>query len=190
MAVQQRMSEGAYEQFVLSGLDRLWELHDGRLVEKPGMTWEHNRTVMLLNRLLLLQLNLQQYHVFTEGRVRRSTGTIYIPDLAVVPIAFGHELENRPGVLAIFSDPLPLVVEVWSLSTGDYDVATKVPEYQARGDLEIWRVHPYERTVTTWQRRPDGSYVETVHREGVVRPRSLPGVEVDLAALFDEGDAG
>ena len=41
MAVAQRMSEKAYEEFVLSGVDGLWELHDGRLVEKPGMSWRH-----------------------------------------------------------------------------------------------------------------------------------------------------
>ena len=38
MAVAQRMSEEAYQQFVLSGVEGEWELHDGRLVEKPGMT--------------------------------------------------------------------------------------------------------------------------------------------------------
>ena len=38
MAVAQRMSEAAYQQFVLSGVDGAWELHDGRLVEKPGMS--------------------------------------------------------------------------------------------------------------------------------------------------------
>jgi len=24
--------------------------------------------------------------------------------------------------------------------------------------LEIWRIHPDERTLTSWQRQPDGSY--------------------------------
>jgi len=87
-------------------------------------------------------------------------------------------------VLAIFSDPLPLVVEVWSPSTGDYDVDAKLPVYQQRGDLEIWRIHPYERTLTVWQRQPDGSYVETIHHGGIVTPVGLPGVEIDLDELF------
>ena len=87
---------------------------------------------------------------------------------------------------AIFSDPLPLVVEVWSPSTGDYDVDAKLPVYQQRGDLEIWRIHPYERTLTAWRRQPDGSYQETIHREGMVKPAALPGVAIDLGALFDD----
>jgi Uma2 family endonuclease len=88
-------------------------------------------------------------------------------------------------MLAIFSGPLPLVVEVWSSSTGDYDVDTKVSVYQQRGDLEIWRIHPYERTLTSWQRQPDGSYQETMHRGGSVAPIGLPGVTIDLGTLFD-----
>jgi hypothetical protein len=39
MAVAQRMSEAKYERFVLTGAEGLWELHDGVLVEKPGMSW-------------------------------------------------------------------------------------------------------------------------------------------------------
>jgi Uma2 family endonuclease len=185
MAIESRISEEVYQQIVLTQPDHKWELVEGRLREKPGMTWEHNVIVMLLSHLLLNQLDLGQFVVFSEGRVRRSTGSIYIPDIAVVPTAFGWEFQDRPGVLAIFSQPLPLVIEVWSQSTGDYDVEAKIPEYQRRGDLEIWRIHPYERTLTAWRVQSDGSYVETLYREGVVRPVSLPGIAIDLASLFD-----
>jgi Uma2 family endonuclease len=78
-----------------------------------------------------------------------------------------------------------LVVEVWSRSTGEYDVEEKLAAYQQRGDLEIWRIHPYERTLTAWRRLPDGSYDETIHQEGVVSVAALPGVEINLTALFD-----
>jgi Uma2 family endonuclease len=84
-----------------------------------------------------------------------------------------------------FSGPLPLVVEVWSSSTSDYDGDTKLSDYQQRGDLEIWRIHPYERTLTSWQRQPDGSYQETIHRSGSVTPIGLPGVTIDLKTLWD-----
>jgi hypothetical protein len=89
MAVAQRMSEQAYQEFVLSGAEGAWELHDGRLVEKPG------------------------------------------------------------------------------------------------GDLEIWRIHPYERTLTSWKQQSDGSYQETMHRGGSVAPIGLPGVTIDLDRLWD-----
>jgi Uma2 family endonuclease len=102
----------------------------------------------------------------------------------VIPAAHSEEIRDRP-VLAIFSDPLPLVVDVWSPSTGDYDVDAKVPVYQQRGDLEIWRIHPYERTVTTWVRQADESYLETTYREGIIHPAALPGVTIDLDEFFD-----
>src|SRR5262245_40019388 len=170
MAIESRISEEVYQQIVLAQPDHKWELVEGRLREKPGMTWEHNFIVMLLSHLLLSQLDLGQYVVFSEGRVRRSTGSIYFPDIAVVPTAFGREFQNQPGVLAIFSQPLPLVIEVWSQSTGDYDVEAKIPEYRRRGDLEIWRIHPYDRSLTTWRLQPDGGYAESIQHEGIVQP--------------------
>jgi Uma2 family endonuclease len=59
-----------------------------------------------------------------------------------------------------------------------------VPVYQQRGDLEIWRIHPYERTLTSWIRQADGSYLETTDREGVIHPVALPSVTIDIDELF------
>ena len=185
MAVVQHVSEDAYHEFVLSGVQGSWELHDGRLVEKPGVTWRHGEITILLGHLLLLQLDRDEYRVVSELRVRRPAATVFMPDLMVVPTRYSAEIRDRP-VLAIFSDPLPLVVEVWSPSTGDYDVDAKVPVYQQRGDLEIWRIHPYERTVTAWIRQAAGSYLETTYREGIIRPVALAGVTIDLDELFGD----
>jgi Uma2 family endonuclease len=80
---------------------------------------------------------------------------------------------------------MPLVVEVWSPSTGDYDVEQRLREYQQRGDLEIWRIHPYERTLTSWRHQPDGSYLQLDYRDGIIEPAALPGVAIELARLFD-----
>jgi Uma2 family endonuclease len=87
-------------------------------------------------------------------------------------------------VLEVYDEALPLVVEVRSPSTGTYDVDEKIPEYKRRGDLEIWRVHPFERTMTAWRRQPDGTYTETTYEGGAVQPVALPNVTVDLDALF------
>ena len=116
--------------------------------------------------------------------MRRPEATIFLPDVMVVPTAYGDEIRDDPS-LAIFSEPLPLVVEVWSPSTGDYDVEAKLPVYQQRGDLEIWRIHPYERTLIRWIRQPDGLYQEELLRSGVVSLAALPGVVIDLDELLD-----
>lgn len=185
MAVTQRMSEQEYQEIVLSGLPGNWELHDGRLVEKPGMTFEHGDIAFELAYLLRGQLDRRQFRIaVNDWRVRRPAATAFIPDLVVIPIDYTAEFRGQLGKLAIFSRSLPLVVEVWSPSTGDYDVDAKQPIYQQRGDLEIWRIHPYEQTLTAWQRSPDGSYQETIHGGGTVMPVALPNVEIDLDQLF------
>lgn len=184
MSVAHRISEAEYEQIVLAEPIEKWELVDGRLREKPGMSWDHGEIVGRLNQILRNQLDNRRFRVLSETRVRRSAGTIFVPDLIVVPAEYGRDFAGRPGVLAIISQPLPLVVEVWSLSTGDYGVDTKFPEYQRRGDQEIWRIHPYEKTLTAWRRLPDGTYDEAVYREGAVTPMALPGVAIHLDDLF------
>ena len=189
VAHQKHFSEQAYLELVSREPVETWELHDGQLVEKPGMSWDHDEVVLELSHQLRSQLDRRRYRVRVEGRVRRP-GTIFRPDVFVVPTAYGDEFRGRPGVLAIFSQPLPLVVEIWSRSMGVYGVNAKIPIYQERGDLEIWRIHPYERTLTAWRRQLDGTYEEHLYREGIVRPLSLPNVAIDLGDLFDDDEGG
>ena len=181
-----RISGAEYERLALAEPDRKWELRDGVPREKPGMTFAHNWLGMKLGYMLMSQLDWSLYQVRVDaGRVHRPAATYFIPDVFVLPTAFTTDLRDRADVLEVYDQPLPLVVEVWSRSTGDYDVEEKLAVYQQRGDLEIWRIHPYERTLTAWRRLPDGTYGETVYREGVVHPAVLPGVAIDLATLFD-----
>jgi Uma2 family endonuclease len=185
MTIAQRLTDAEYEQFVFATPGHKWELVEGELREKPGVTWEHGYLIFRIGFLLQLHLDYRRFRIaINDWRVRRSPGTIYIPDLVVVPTNYGREFAGQPGRLAIFSQLLPLVVEVWSRSTGDYDVAAKIPEYQRRGDLEIWRIHPYEQTLTSWRRLADGTYHETVYHEGLVRPDALANITIDLAELF------
>ena len=177
------VSEATYRRLALGNTQL--ELHHGQLREKPGMSVEHNDVWDRLLRQLYRQLDPEEYRLRANfGRLRRSADTYYIPDVMVIPTAMVRALREHPGSLDAYSDPLPLVVEIWSPSTGGYDIRAKLPDYQQRGDLEIWFIHPCERTLTSWCRQPDGTYIETMHRGGTVRPASLLGVTIDLDALF------
>jgi Uma2 family endonuclease len=187
MAVTQtaRMSEQDYREFVLGDGSGRWELVDGLLREKPGMSVMHGDVMEMLAFSLREQLDRDAYRVrLQHARTRVSADTYYVPDIAVVPTSLVRALRENPNSLDAYPDPLPLVVEIWSPSTGDYDISAKLPGYQRRGDLEIWYIHPLQRTLTVWRKRPDGSYVTATHQGGTVHPESLPGVAIELVALF------
>jgi len=181
------ISPETYERVALEDGDEQWELVCGRLRKKPGMTAEHSDTITNLSDALTAQLDRAAYRVHVNlSRLRVADDRFYVPDLVVLPQEYRlRALRERPRQLEVYSEPLPLVVEVWSPSTGAYDVNTKLPEYQRRGDLEIWYIHPYDRTLTAYRRQPDGTYSKTVYREGAVEPVALPGVRIALAALFE-----
>ena len=185
MAVVDRVSEQTYLRVAADHPNRQWELHRGRLREKPGMSVEHGDVMTHLTALLHNQLDRREYRVRAgHARLRRSADTYYVPDVVVIPTALEQALRERPGSLDAYAEPLPLVVEIWFPSTGAYDMNEKLPDYQGRGDREIWLIHPYERTLTAWRRQPDGAYTESIYRSGTVRPESLPGVVIDLDSLF------
>jgi Uma2 family endonuclease len=179
------ISAQTYRRVASEDPDGRWELDRGHLREKPSMSYRHNRVTVHLGGQLLQQLDPDEHEVrINLGHVNRIDETYYIPDVFVLPVSAIGPDHDRPDILEIYDQPLPLVVEVWSPWTGTYDVNAKLPEYRRRGDLEIWRVHPFDRTLTVWRRRPDGGYVETVYDGGHVQPASLPGVTIDLDALW------
>ena len=185
MSIANRIDEQAYLEMAADDDDRFLELWDGVPTAKPGMSWEHNDLSFELGHDLRLQLDPSVYRVrVNSARVRKPTASYFIPDVAVVPIALGRHLQGMPGVLEVYEAPLPLVVEIWSKSTGEYDITTKLAAYRARDDAEIWRLHPYRRTLTRWVRQAGGGYVEEEIRGGLVALAALPDVVVDLDALF------
>src|SRR5579872_5486694 len=154
------VSEATFRKLALEDPSGQWELHCGVLRQKPPMTAEHNGAASVLFGLLFQQLDGRQFKLrLNLGHVRRTEQRYYIPDVFVIPAVAEHS-QRGTGALEVYEQPLPLVVEVWSPSTGDYDVEVKLVEYQRRGDLEIWRIHPYDRTLTSWVRQANGRYSE------------------------------
>jgi Uma2 family endonuclease len=179
------VTEQTFPKLLLEDPGRRWELHGGQLREKPPMSYRHNFAVVYLGGQLLRQLDPAAFQVrINLGHVRRTEQNYFIPDVFVLPVAHIGPDRDRPDMVEIYDRPLPLVVEVWSPSTGEYDVDTKFAEYRKRGDAEIWRLHPFERTLTVWRRRDDGGYDEAVYHGGTVEPIAVPGVTIDLDALF------
>jgi Uma2 family endonuclease len=180
------MSDEAFEQLALDDPDGRWEMYCGVPREKPGMTFEHDEVAQNLGFTLQSRLDRRKYRVRTGmGHVRRPSHSYFIPDVFVISRAAFEPKRGHLDQLEAYTEPLPLVVEVWSRSTGGFDPTDKLAEYQRRGDAEIWLIHPYERTLTAWRRRADGGYDQAVIAEGIIRPVALPGVAIDFAGLFE-----
>jgi Uma2 family endonuclease len=180
------ITEETFERVALEDPDGKWELHCGRLRSKPAMTAKHNQIGRILGFRLQQQLALDAYEVSIDNTwVRISATRTYIPDVAVLPTALVERMkQEQPTHLEVHRDPLPLIVEVWSPSTGKEDLTEKLPGYQGRGDAEIWLIRHQERALIASVREPDGSYSEHVYHGGVIHPRALPNVAIDLDELF------
>ncbi|HLZ72710.1 MAG TPA: Uma2 family endonuclease [Dehalococcoidia bacterium] len=181
------ISAETYERVALEDPHGNWELVCGRLRQKPYMTNAHDHSARLLVNSLSRQLDPAEFVPDQNtAKLRSPSGSYFIPDACVLPAApVRRALAERPRELGVFDDPLPLVVEVWSPSTGGYDLGEKLRGYQERGDREIWLIHPDERTLTAWRKRADGSYGEMVFAgDAIIEPAALAGVRIALAALF------
>lgn len=179
------LTQETFAALVLEDTDGRWEIHRQRLREKPPMTFSHNRFARRLVRELNALLPEEFEVLSNAGHLVLPNGDSYIPDVAVLTPDAAARFERDGRQFERYLDPLPLVVEVWSPSTGSYDVDAKLPGYRARGDAEIWRVHPYDRRVTVWRRRDNGTYDETIYLGGPIEVSSLPGIVVDLDRLFE-----
>ncbi len=184
MSTVTTISEREYQNLALNDPDRSWELWDGVLVEKPPMSRRHDDVAFFLGHLLQSQLDRAEFRVNVNGGKTRYTERNYFePDVIVIPAALVQPFADDPYMFNACAEPLPLVVEIWSPSTGDYDIAAKIPLYRQRGDLEIVFLHPYEHMLTAWRGQLDGSYAEQTYRGGIVSISSLPGVTIELDAL-------
>jgi Uma2 family endonuclease len=188
MVTVKRMSEQEYRDFALNHpRHHHWELWDGVPVEKPLMSVTHGDIASYLGFMLADQLDRTDYRVnINGGKARCSERYYFIPDVIVIPAAFVVPFLNDPNAFGAYAEPLPFVAEVWSHTESPYDFEAKLRGYRERGDLEVWYLHPYERTLTVWRRQADGGDAESVYTSGIVPVVSLPGVGIDFDAFLEE----
>jgi Uma2 family endonuclease len=140
------------------------------------MTTKHADTGRNLVHMLAQQVNWREFSVDKEGpNLRVPNGNYRIPDVCVIPRELIRQRKQTPSPrLEVFDEPMPLVVEVWSPSTGGHDSQKKVQEYQERGDRECWLIHPDQRPRSALRRQPAGPNAATLNTEGFVPVRPCP----------------
>jgi Uma2 family endonuclease len=161
--------------------DERLELIEGEIVVTPSPTPMHqlvvHRLAVLLDRAIVesgLGLVLESpIDVFLAAQ------NVFQPDLIVLLNdrirLFGPDMvENAPS----------LAVEIISPSSSTYDRVTKHNVYARYGVPEYWLVDLEKQTVTIHSDPRDGRYhTETVSSDVAVSA-TIPGLSVDLKALF------
>jgi Uma2 family endonuclease len=129
------MTREEFEQLVLDDPDRPWVIIRGQLREKPAMSIAHNHGSLELYHLLRMELDRNRYLVSVNfARLHNPYDTYVIPDVVVIPVDLTTGFRTRPRSVEIYVDPVPLVAEYLSPSTGKYDVEGKLEAYKERGD--------------------------------------------------------
>jgi Uma2 family endonuclease len=104
--------------------------------------------------------------------------TVVQPDVCVV--CDPAKLDN-PGCLGAPD----LVVEVQSISTGEYDMTEKFYLYEAAGVPEYWVISPYENTMDVFLLQPNGKYDKgTRYTSGALPIQALGGILMALRYIF------
>lgn len=157
--------------------NRNTQLIDGEIVvNEPGL--RHNRIQVALFRLLANWLDTQpgSGEAGIGCNVRIDDHSVFVPDVWFVSET------ARPGRDAKWFDrPPDLVAEVRSPSTWRYDMGVKKAAYFRTGVTELWLLDTETDTVLVFRR--DESF--EVVAGGTLTTPLLPGLAIDVAALFD-----
>jgi Uma2 family endonuclease len=175
-----------YAQLALEDAEGRWELVGGSTRRKPPESFQHGAVIDSLVEQLVPQLSGTMFRMsINHARVMIDPHHILMPDLMVVPRAVSaRAVKERPNALEAYHTSLPLVIDVWSPATAEFNVDARIPEYRRANVEEIWVVHPAARAVTTWVRRASGVYEEVIRAGGILAAARVPDLALDLNVLF------
>ena len=175
-AIEKR--EWTLEEWLNTELEPLYEFEDGRLIPMAAPTKQHQDIVLLMG--------YEMGTVVMGVDVVLSPHRGYIPDLVFVRREREAEVLDPRGKVIGIPD---LVVEV--ISPGGYvrDTVRKLRTYQEAGVPWYWLIDAETLTVQELQLMPEGYLLRTVAGAGeAFRPAALPGFEINLQALLEEGN--
>ncbi|MEO8498599.1 MAG: Uma2 family endonuclease, partial [Planctomycetota bacterium] len=129
--------------------DRLCELEDGVLVEKPMGWYESILAVLVANKIssYLEDHDLGQV-LGAGGSLKILPGIVKIPDVSFISWArFPKERLGRRPIPALIPD---LVVEVLSDTNTKKEMAMKLDRYFKAGVRLVWYIDPESRSATAF----------------------------------------
>ena len=159
--------------------DARLELIEGEIIDMAPIGDPHRGTVALLDELLHEAVG-KRATIICQSSIRLGEYSEPEPDITVLR----RRTDFYRGKTPIEADTL-LLIEV-SDSTWRYDRHKKVPLYARQGIPEVWIVDLPRSTLHFFRGLAGEHYTEesSTKTPGVVTLPGLPGVSVDLSALF------
>jgi Uma2 family endonuclease len=161
--------------------DERLELIEGEIVVAPSPAPMHqlvvHRLAVLLDRAIV-EADL--------GLVLESPLDVYLEDFNVFQpdlIVLLHDRIELFGVAKVESAP-SLAVEIVSPSTGRRDRVAKRDIYARFAVPEYWLIDHEQGTVTVFSDPRDGRYLAETTTNDIAVSVTIPGLTIDLAALF------
>jgi Uma2 family endonuclease len=161
--------------------DERLELIDGELFVTPSPTTIHQRVIRRLHRLFeeaIIEAGVGEFFPAPYD-VKLADGSIVQPDLVAV-------LTERFAVIATDGiEGVPdFIVEVVSPSSKTHDRVRKRELYARHGVSEYWLVDPDARNITIFSDPQEGQFRSERAINDIVVSELIPGLSVDLKALF------
>jgi Uma2 family endonuclease len=159
------------------------EVVDGEIIQMPPAKGLHMRVLEKLVRAFVRQLDEAQHHIFfgSYGLVIRTNPlTCREPDIAIFDRT---TLVEKDGY---YRSPPQLASEILSPSETRRMTERKLRDYEAIGVPEAWIVGPESATVEVLHLEEGRLRTTAILREGILKPREFPHVQVDIAQIWPD----
>ncbi|MCL2520135.1 MAG: Uma2 family endonuclease [Spirochaetaceae bacterium] len=155
-----------------------YQLEDGLLLMSPSPSGSHQRLLLKLGSQLEYHFKDGECWVFPDFDVQLfpDEDTIYCPDLLVLCDKLKYTERKIIGAPNF-------IIEIFSPSTGGFDLSDKREQYQRAGVKEYWVVRS-PNLVYTYLLNSSGHYEETIYRnKASIAVRSFTGLTLSFDIL-------
>lgn len=163
--------------------DRLVELIDGTLVEKPVGSEESLIAVNLSTALVMFAKPRKLGVVYgPDATLKMKSGRVRLPD-----VTFVHRDDLPDGVVPRMAVPTitpTIAAEVVSEGNTAREMRQKAKEYFESGAKLIWMIYPKTRSISVFEQFQDQPTRTLTETEVLDGGTVLPGFQVNVAELF------
>lgn len=161
---------------------KIYELHNGVLIEVAGSKYQQTRLAAWIIHLLLTYIEQQGLGgavTGADGAAELNEFNTRIPDAAYI----SPERDQQQKVNSYLQGAPDLAVEVVSPSNSDLEMQQRAGEYLGAGARLVWIVNPAKRTIDIYRLHGIRVHLDI---EGIADGGDvLPGLALPLQRIFE-----